>query len=234
MDVSRILTSCAACGGKSFSQKPIIWDELAKEWGLTAEQRRWIDLQQGLECTRCHSNLRSMTLASAILRHLDLPPPLAFHCQHNARFRKLRVLEINEAGSLTQFFRHLPLHFLATYPRFDLQNLRLPDNEFHLVVHSDTLEHVPDSVRALRECHRVLMPRGCLAYTVPIIPNRLTRSRASLPASYHGGKGDKREDYRVQREYGGDFWHEVFDASFRNVLIHSIVHPASFAIIAEK
>ena len=54
---------------------------------------------------------------------------------------------------------------------------------YDLVVHSDTLEHVPDPVRALQECRRVLRPLGACCFTVPIVVGRLTRSHqpAQLP-----------------------------------------------------
>ena len=42
-----------------------------------------------------------------------------------------------------------------------------PDETFDLVVHSDTLEHVPDPVRGLAECRRVLKPHGLLILETP-------------------------------------------------------------------
>ena len=50
---------------------------------------------------------------------------------------------------------------------FDMQALPHADGAFDLVVHSDTLEHVPDPVRGLAECRRVLKPRGLLILETP-------------------------------------------------------------------
>jgi SAM-dependent methyltransferase len=222
--------NCPVCGASSFKRNAILWDSLVKEWKLTPQQRNYVDDQQGLSCDSCTSNLRSMTLASAILSRFKTTDTFADYCTSDTKFRDLRVLEINEAGTLTSYLRKLPKHFLAAYPEYDMQHLGFPDSSFDLVIHSDTLEHIPNSVIALQECRRVLAPKGFLAYTIPIIPDRLTRSRKGLSPSYHGNEVDK---HLVYREYGGDFWHELFEAGFRNVHIHNIIYPASMAVIAE-
>jgi SAM-dependent methyltransferase len=115
-----------------------------------------------------------------------------------------------------------------------MQRMSFTDSSIDVLIHSDTLEHVPDSKTALCECRRVLKSRGHLFYTVPIVIGRLTRTRRGLPPSYHGTAGAKREDYIVQTEYGADFWCEIFDAGFREVSLTSLIFPASVAIHAIK
>lgn len=222
---------CPICASDTFTQFSVLWDALVEEWGLTPEQRTYIDQQQGLRCDGCGSNLRSMTLADAILKRLNINLPFRDSCQNNSTLRDLRVLEINEAGSLSVYLQLLPKHEMVSYPEVDMQYLPFPDSSFDVVVHSDTLEHVPDGIRALRECRRVLVPEGFMACTIPIIPDRLTRHRNTSQPSYHGNKIDKRYDFLVYREYGGDFWREFFEAGFRNIIIYSIVYPASMAIV---
>lgn len=47
------------------------------------------------------------------------------------------------------------------------RELPFPDGYFDSVVISDVLEHVFDDLAALRNCHRVLAPTGCLVLNVP-------------------------------------------------------------------
>jgi ubiquinone/menaquinone biosynthesis C-methylase UbiE len=109
----------------------------------------------------------------------------------------LEVLEINQAGSLNPVLARLPRHRLASYPAVDMQAMPYPDGSFDLVVHSDTLEHVLDPLRALSECRRVLRPTGALCFTVPVIVGRLTRSCAGRQPSFHGMPAAESEDLHV-------------------------------------
>jgi SAM-dependent methyltransferase len=52
----------------------------------------------------------------------------------------------------------------------DLTGLTYADSSFDLVLSSETLEHVPDLKRAVRELHRVLAPGGSHLFTVPVLP----------------------------------------------------------------
>lgn len=115
-----------------------------------------------------------------------------------------------------------------------MQRMSFPDPSIDVIIHSDTLEHVPDSKAALKECLRVLKPGGHLFYTVPIIIGRLTRTRRGLPPSYHGKPGVSRDDCVVQTEYGADFWCEIFETGFREVSLTSLIFPAAVAIQAIK
>ena len=64
-----------------------------------------------------------------------------------------------------------------------MQHLPFADQTFDLVLHADTLEHVPEPLAALTECRRVLRPGGWCCFTIPMIVGRMTRSRtAYLPA----------------------------------------------------
>jgi SAM-dependent methyltransferase len=116
---------------------------------------------------------------------------------------QLSILEVNEAFNVTPFLAQIPGHLLATYPQIHMQHLPYADASFDLVAHSDTLEHIPDPDRALAECRRVLKPNGVLAYTIPVIVGRMSRSRAGLPPSYHSAPNDGRKRfpraYRIRR-----------------------------------
>lgn len=229
------LTRCPACGSDRFHHQKVLWPELIAEWQLAPAEVEYIDQQQGLSCLDCGNNLRAMTLAAAISRAFEHAGTLRELCHSDARFRALSLLEINSAGELTPIFKTLPHHALVAFPEFDLQQMNLPDDSVDLIVHSDTLEHIPDPRQALRECRRVLKRGGHLFYTVPVVVGRLTRSRSGLPPSYHGTRAAGAVDgYRVQTEYGADVWCEVFAAGFQNVSLTSLIFPASVAIHATK
>lgn len=189
-----------------------------------------MDRQQGLTCTRCGGNLRSLTLAQAIMRRYGYSGLFIDFIETPAALA-LSVLEINEAGTLTPFLGRIPGHTIVRYPQSDMTRLSFADNSFDLVVHSDTLEHVPDPVQGLRECRRVLKPGGTCAFTVPIVMDRLTRSRQDLPPSYHGSAATP-GDFLVHTEYGADAWRQVLMAGFAECRIVSLEHPTAHAMTA--
>ena len=128
----------------------MLWPELIAEWQLAPEEVRYIDQQQGFACLDCGNNLRAMTLAAAISRAFEHGGPLRELCLSDPRFRALRLLEINPAGELTRIFDLLPQHSLVAFPGFDMQQMNLPDGSVDLIVHSDTLEHIPEPLRLCR------------------------------------------------------------------------------------
>ncbi len=193
-------TTCPCCGRTEYRQDHILWQGLVDEWGLSPLEAAYIDRQQGHKCVSCSSNLRSRALASAVLAWLGFAGTLE---QLVGSTPSLRVLEVNEAGNLTQFLGRVDGHVIVTFPEVDMQALPFADGSFDLVVHSDTLEHVPDPVAGLAECHRVLAVRGATCFTVPIVVDRMTRTRAGLPPSYHSGS-ETLDHVLVRTEFGAD------------------------------
>jgi SAM-dependent methyltransferase len=228
------LKLCPVCGGKQFLNQPVLWPELIEQWGLSPDEARYIDLQQGFCCATCRNNLRGMTLAAAMTGAFGFAGSFEDFCGSHEGIRQLTVIEINPASNLSRFLELLPKHELHCFPQLDMQQMPFADSSIDLIIHSDTLEHVPRSKAALEETWRVLRPGGHLFYTVPIVVGRLTRTRRGLPASYHGKPGVNRDDYTVQTEYGADFWCEIFDAGFREVRLTSLIFPASVTIHAIK
>jgi SAM-dependent methyltransferase len=218
------------CGGTQFAFSPVLPPELIAEWALAPAEADYINHQQGFHCTACGSNLRAMALARAIVRSLHGSEPLAAFVRTNAA-RALRVLEINEAATLTPFLAQLPGHTIVHYPDVDMTALPQAAASFDLVCHSDTLEHVERPVSGLRECRRVLAPRGVLAYTVPLIVGRLTRRRDGLPPSYHLGSPGNPAPVRVWTEYGADAWLELLEAGFEEIRIVALAPPRAHALV---
>ncbi len=221
--------TCPVCGGDRFEQRTALGSQLVRDWALTEEEHTLVERQQAHICLGCGANLRSRTLAAALLDWFGHPGTLESYCRHPRRPHP-RLLELNEAGTLTPWLSRLRHHTLARYPEVDMQALPYPDASWDVILHSDVLEHIPDPIQALEECRRVLKTRGCLLYTVPLLPQRLTRTRRGLPPSYHGAPDDERPDWLVATEYGADFWLHPLTAGFRDVSLVTLGGPESIAI----
>jgi SAM-dependent methyltransferase len=220
---------CLLCGGGSLRLVPVLPEDLVTRWGLADDEVDYVNLQQGYHCVDCGSTLRCMALAAALLRLYRAPPPFSRFVD-SAQARSLRVLEINAAGGLSPFFARLPLRTLAAFPEIDMRSLPWNEASFDLVVHSDTLEHVPSPVAGLRECRRVLVDGGACALTVPMVVGRLTRSRAGLPETFHGAPNEVHH-HLVHTEYGADAWRQVLEAGFAECRLSSLAAPAAHALI---
>ncbi len=221
--------SCPCCGSKDFVSIDVLWPDLIKEWKLRKDEVAYINRQQGLACENCARNLRSMTLAGAILNAYN---QVGTFEEFVTSKPKLDVLELNEAGNLNDLLVKLPQHLLASYPKVDMQALPYKADSYDLIVHSDTLEHVENPLIALRETWRVLRPGGFTCFTTPIIVDRLTSNRSKKNPSYHGSPGN--HEYLVQNEFGSDIWKLLFEAGFLECRLYSLEYPASIAVIARK
>lgn len=176
---------CSVCGGVEFQRRPVLWQGLIDEWQLSPAEAAYIDRQQGEFCTTCSSSLRSMVLATALNAAFHTSNTLsAFVASPEAA--SFAVLELNTAGDLNPVLSRMSGHVFGAYPTMDMHALPFRDMSFDVVVHSDTLEHVPNPVHALGECRRVLKAGGALCFTIPAVVGRLSRDRRGLPKSYHG------------------------------------------------
>lgn len=225
------MNCCPVCGNREFLQKQVLWDELAKDWRLSAYEIEYINRQQGMLCKSCGNSLRSMALAAAILDVYGFSETLEKFVESDTA-KTLKVLEINEAGGLTSFLKRMPGHRIVRYPEFDMMNLSIKHESYDLIIHSDTLEHVPNPVLGLSECRRVMVKDGRCIFTVPIIVGRMTRSREGLKKSYHGDPLKMPDDYIVHYEFGADIWKLAFEAGFRSVRLHCAEYPSAIAIEA--
>jgi len=222
---------CAVCGDYNQQHSDVLWPDLIREWSLSQEEAAYVNRQQGSYCMGCRCNLRSIALADVIRRFVSPKSTKTFESvTRGFRYRVMRVLEINEAGHLSRYLQRSWNHILGSYPKVDMQQMPFQDNSFDLVVHSDTLEHVPDPVKALRECRRVLRVNGLCAFTIPTIVGRLSRSRLGMPDSFHGDSGTTDQGYLVRTEFGADMWSYCLEAGFRSVEISTIDYPAAQAL----
>jgi SAM-dependent methyltransferase len=225
------LETCDVCGGRTFEHTPVLWPGLIAEWHLSPYEAEYIDVQQGTHCRSCGSNIRSIALARAIMRFRHFDGTLSAFVTDPDQ-RNLRVLEINEAGTLHPFLRQLPGHRLASYPEVDMRSLPFEPGSFDLIVHSDTLEHVPTPLNGLKECRRVAVTSGAVIFTVPVIFERISRSRDGLAPSYHGNPSSPDPGMVVQTEFGADVWALVARAGFSSCEMLPYRFPAGLAIVA--
>jgi len=225
--------TCYCCGESQFKYEPVLSDELVRQWGLSQEEMNYIDLQQGFRCVNCNNNLRSNVLAKSLLESIGSNDFLN-NTSMRRKYRKLNILEINSAGDLTQFLSQFKNHRLIEYPEFDIQNLNLQDQNWDVVLHSDTLEHIPDYKKALGECYRILKPSGKLIFTTPIIVNRLSKSRQGLELSYHGSPHENLTEMLVHWEFGLDLWADLAQVGFESVKINFMNFPAGLAFTASR
>jgi SAM-dependent methyltransferase len=230
--LEKTVTQCLCCGSTKTEEQPVLWKDLIDQWRITDAEVAYIDRQQGFHCTDCGCNLRAMALAQAVMACFGFSGLFREFVQSETA-RRLQVLEINEANQLTQFFKHMPQHHFVQYPEVDMMDLRFEDEVFDLVVHSDTLEHIPDPVRGLSQCRRVLRRGGYCVFTVPMIVDRLTMAREGLPPSYHGCSSNP-ADCLVHTEYGADAWKHVLLAGFAECRIVSLEYPAAQALVGVR
>lgn len=223
--------NCPCCGHHDFVAVKALWPKLIQQWGLNKNEVASVDRQQGLHCRNCGSNLRSMTLAKSIM--LTMNDNTSTLKDFAKKHKHLKILEVNEAGHLTKFFEGMPNHVLALYPEVDIHSMpSYKDDEFDLVIHSDTLEHVKDPIKALAETLRVLKPGGYTCYTVPMVVGRLSKTRPKNEPSYHGSEGNN--EYLVYTEYGSDAWTQPIEAGFMDSKYYALEYPSSLAITAKK
>ncbi|MDF5715622.1 MAG: glycosyltransferase [Rhizonema sp. NSF051] len=225
-------SACPCCGNTEFSTSTVLWQSLIDEWRLASYEVDYINRQQGLHCEKCDSSLRSMALAVTIMKCFGYEG-LFKDFVLTEQAQQLKILEINEAGQLTSFFSQIPGHVLVCYPEVNIMQMPFADGSFDLVVHSDTLEHIQYPIKALSECNRILKPGTFLAFTVPMIVDRLTSSREGLPPSYHAGAEDI-NSVLVYTEYGCDAWKHLIQAGFNECRIYSIDYPAAQVLVGVK
>lgn len=206
---------CSNCGIKSkyIEVFPIDYD-LKATWQLSDHEARLFNAREGLICESCGASVRAQGLAKAILQsEYGFGQKSLYDWVNVANKKKLRVCELNSCHKLHDTLMKLNNLTYAEYgtpSEQNIESLTYKDNQFDLMLHSETLEHINNPGQAMDECRRVIKSNGIVLFTVPIIWNRKTRQRAVienkqikniLTPSYHGFKTD---DYMVFYEYGRD------------------------------
>lgn len=189
-------------------------EELKRTWNISWQMTKVFNNREGLVCNNCGASKRAQSLAYGILKS-----KFGFHQKSLkdwviiANKKNLRVCELNSCHKLHETLlalKNLTFAEYGTQSEEDIQNLSYKSDNFDLVLHSETLEHVSEPGVAMEECRRVLNQNGLVIFTIPIIWNRKTKQRVYMvngdlrkvdEPSYHGYRTD---DYLVFYEYGRD------------------------------
>ena len=228
---------------------------LLLEWNLDPVWTHYFNLREGEICISCGASGRARQMALSLLLwmsdRLKVSEGNLSSAVTNPVVRALDVAEINACASVHNWLLGLPKLRYSEFqsdkqnvPHEDLSRLSYADESFDLVLHSDTLEHVPDVDRALSEIWRVLRKGGTTIFSIPLVRDgrrSLVRARSSeagveflLPPSYHGGSYQATRQYLVFHEFGEDFISRLQTLQFETTLVECPTNPSSVTFICKK
>ena len=248
--------TCPVCGALQVTvSRPVVGETLIRQWKLDADWVGYFNHREGEICVSCGSSLRVRQLATVLLERLNeaLKEPAksvsaAARCEEA---QQLHIAEINSCGPLHKFLTRLPkLAYSEFQPvddktrREDLLALSYADHSFDVVLHSDTIEHVPDIDRAISEIWRILKPGGVSIFSIPWVRDgRKTAVRACLQdgelvhlmePSFHGGSYQATQQYLVFYEFAEGFLEHLEQAGFQTTLTEFPGNPAAVTLMAKK
>ena len=227
------LETCVVCGkfGPLIVRTRAVPEKLKTLWELSARQGAALTRKEGLLCTHCQAKLRCMRISEVILElfpaKLGGPAELSIAAWvATQKAQGLTLAEFNRIDGLHEQLVSLPgLQYSEFFEGVipgqtvqgirceDLTHLTYADEQFDLVLSSETLEHVPDLAVALQEIARVLRPGGYHIFTIPRRPDvarSFTRAQHNstgaleilVPPLLHHPGGDT--GYPVFTEFGAD------------------------------
>ncbi len=79
----------------------------------------------------------------------------------------MRVFACDYSASAIEIAKQKYEHPLITWKQEDIMSLRFKDETFDTAISCETIEHVPDPQKAIRELYRVVKPGGKLFLTCP-------------------------------------------------------------------
>lgn len=85
----------------------------------------------------------------------------------------------------------------------DITRIESADEDFDIVICNHVLEHVPDHMQAIRECHRILRPDGLAFFSVPV--DKTKEKTWYPPSDMPVEEVDRMCGWDHKRTYGCDF-----------------------------
>jgi len=247
---------CPVCAAVQVAiYRPVVSDSLVREWNINGEWLDYFNRREGEICLSCGGSIRGRQLSLALMKWLaDSKGVIADSMESLVKHpgvMELKVAEINSCGAMHKKLKKLKGLAYSEYApedpstrHEDLLELSHPDESFDIVLHSDTLEHIPNVDRALSEICRVLKPGGAMICSIPVVrDSRPTLNRASLEQgvlvehmapSYHGGSYQKTRQYLVCSEFGEDIFDRIKNHGFDLEVLEHPSNPAAFSLIAVK
>jgi SAM-dependent methyltransferase len=260
---------CPVCGALEVTvSRPVVGQLLIEQWNLDAEWVAYFNHREGQICISCGASVRVRQLARVLVQLLfeAKTGPVSSVREGVARgvSQNLKLAEVNSCGALHKFLSGIPgLSYSEFLPEDtstaheNLLSLTYPDESFDFLLHSDTVEHVPDVDRAFAEIWRVLKPGGMCIFSIPWVRDgreTLIRARVRqtgelaatgcgkpleevehlLPPSYHGGSYQSTQQYLVFYEFGVGFLSHLDALGFQTELVELPENPAAVTLVARK
>ncbi|GAB3371823.1 hypothetical protein GCM10027431_21300 [Lysobacter rhizosphaerae] len=212
------------------------------------------NLREGLLCSRCRLTARQRTLLLAVRETLgrNAAGGGAVLERFSRLYRMLRREYPNMTGSEflsprhesgRRYLWHPPGRWWRAAPvrHESITALSYRDESLDFVIHTDVLEHVPDTRMALRECRRVLKRERPVVFTVPFFTTQARntiRGRLDeegnlielLPTELHGDGLNSRGIYTFYN-FGWEFFEQLKEVFGRTQIgaIHAPEHGFVYA-----
>jgi SAM-dependent methyltransferase len=247
---------CPVCGALLATvYRPVLSRLLADQWNLNDDWANYLNRREGEICISCGSSVRVRQLAKTLALWVNKSFQAGI-CETSTGIRALpleniSIAEINSCGAMHKWISKFGNVSFSEYNSIDkntrhedILSLTYSSGLFDIVLHSDTLEHVPDVDRALTEIWRILKPGGASIFSIPIVRDgRPSIARVALQngelyhyklPSYHGGSYQTTRQYLVCYEFGEDFISRLKSHGFHVTLIEGAENPTAVSFIAEK
>jgi hypothetical protein len=214
------------------------------------------NLREGLRCSRCKLTARQRLLLLAVRETLGERSQRrgVILERYSRAYRWLKRAHPNAIGSEFLSGHHISGRRYFWWPpghpwrvmrlrHESITGLSFDSSSLDFVVHTDVLEHVADTGKALEECHRVLSKDGVMIFTAPffsqlgesMVRGYLDKDGALvelLPAEYHGDGLNSRGVYTFHN-FGWSFFDKL-RSIFSRAQIGAVHSPESGLVYADS